>query len=168
LTDEKLATGIIKKSYGVKGYFRVHSFSGETEHFKKLTEVYLLKAGLLLKYKVQDVLISKKNLLMKLEGIDSPEKVKELLGLEIWVYRKNASPINKGEYYIKDICTCDVFQNNIKIGTIKSVLEGGFSDYLEVVTLENKVTIIPFRKEYVGWVNINKRKIYLKEDFEIT
>ena len=51
----RLAIGRIKKSHGVKGFFKVYSYSGETQHFKALKEVYLLLDGRQIPYRVDAV-----------------------------------------------------------------------------------------------------------------
>ena len=77
----KVAIGRIRKSYGLKGFCRVLSFSGESEHFTKLSELYLRNKDTYIRYRVESVVIQAHRIFIRLEGIDTPEKAKSLTGM---------------------------------------------------------------------------------------
>ncbi|HZK19311.1 MAG TPA: 16S rRNA processing protein RimM, partial [Treponemataceae bacterium] len=80
-----LIIGIIRSPHGLSGTFKVRSTSGEIEHFFDLTEVVVRKSNTESIFKVENVKGSKKNLIMKLEGIETPEKAKSYSGAKIIV-----------------------------------------------------------------------------------
>jgi 16S rRNA processing protein RimM len=164
LTDDRIAIGIIRTSFGVKGELKVKSFSGEVKHFLSLKEVFLKDKGnrFLLK-KVENVRSAKDDLIMKLEGIDTPELGKTFSGTEIWVSRKDASPLGSDEYYLADLCRCTAYIGVEKIGVVRSLIEGSSSDLLEVVRENGQSLVVPFLDEYVDRVSIEESKIYLRE-----
>ncbi len=104
---------------------------------------------------------------MKLKGIESPEDVKSLSGAEIWVNRRFASALEKDEYYLADLCGCQVFQGNKKIGFVKSVVEGGGRDILEVQGKDGGICMIPFTRHFVSDVRLEDGKIIIEEDCEL-
>ena len=167
MTNGHIAIGIIRTSFGLRGELKVRSLSGEWEHFLTLKEIYLKnKTGNLLHYQVESVRLQKDTILLKLAGINTPEQGRTLSGTEIWVERQWASPKAEDEYYHADLCTCEVYIKQEKLGRIKSVIDGNASELLEVITKQGRVILIPFIDRYVGTVDIEQQKVYLKEEAE--
>lgn len=162
---EKIAIGNIRTSHGVKGYMKVRSFSGELEHFLKLKEVALRKDSREIFFNVEDIKKQSAGLLIKLEKINSPEEAKKYANWEIWVDRKNAAPLSRGEFYSSDLNDCSLVYNGEALGTVKAVCDGGIYDLLEVEKTDGKTVMVPFHKEYLGKIDIKTRKIELKVDW---
>ena len=166
---DKLVTGIIKRSHGVKGFLRVRSVSGETKHFSNINTVYIKTSVGETEYTVEAVrIISGQDVLLKLKGIDTPEYGKKFIGREILVEREKAAPLNEDEYYIADLCKCNIYSKGVFVGRVKSIMEGGNTDYLEVVKTDGKTFIVPFNNHFVDEVNVTERVITLKKEYEIS
>ena len=161
---EKLVIGIIRTSHGLKGYLKVKTLSGETGHFKHLKEVFLMKNGIEKIFKVESVLESGNQLLIKLKGIDTPEEGKKYSNCEILVLRKFASHLEKNEYYAADLCKCDLIKKKTNYGKVKSIINGTANDLLEIES-EKGIFIVPFIEKFIGKVNTDKKIIELKEDW---
>jgi 16S rRNA processing protein RimM len=161
-----LAVGRIRKSYGVKGYLKVTSLSGEIGHLMRLKDVHLGSPGALVRFQVQDVRRGVRAVLLKLAGIDSPESAAGYRGQLVWVDRQFASVLGDAEYYVADLEGCRLFQGKILIGRVVAVPEGGGGDFLEVESPEGKRLIVPFSKHFVGRVDIVARRIELTEAYE--
>lgn len=165
---EKLAIAIIKRSHGVKGYLRIKSLSGETDHFISLKRVFIKERDTEKRFTVEDIrAISPDGLLIKLKGINSPEASKHFVGKEILVERKYASQLKKGEYYISDLCKCNVYKNSKVIGHVKSVINAGNADLLEVLSESGEILMIPFIDHFVDKVDTGNGKICLTQDYEV-
>ncbi|MBE6349354.1 MAG: 16S rRNA processing protein RimM [Spirochaetaceae bacterium] len=185
---EQLVIGIIRGSHGFSGNFKVESTSGEYEHFAKLTDVTVRKNGTEKLYKIESISGGVPFLIMKLAGIESDTQVKMLSGGEILVPRNMACPLKKDEYYVEDLKGCSLVYSGEKglagktapttVGTITDVLEGGAGDLLEVSLSESvnellessnkdevskapRVVLVPFRKEFIGTVNIKSKTVQL-------
>lgn len=163
----RVAIGKIKKSYGVRGFFKVYSYSGESQHFTALKEVYLLLNGQYTRYRVETIQTDSMGAKLKLEGIDSPEQVKKLTGTEIWVENEWACPLNEGEYYASDLHNCQVYQSGNEIGRVTGLLEGNGEVFLEVSFKMGKSLLIPFKEVFVNDVDIKGRTITLTEEYII-
>lgn len=164
MTDSRIAIGFIRTSFAFQGELKVASFSGEIDHFLGLKEIFLKdKNGRFLLYEVESSRKHKGTLLLKLAGIDTPEQVKKLHGVEIWVDRKFAAPKADDEYYYADLCLCSVILDEKKIGRINSLIQGHWCELLEVITIEGKTILVPFVDAFVGNVDIGQGKVYLKE-----
>jgi len=163
----RVAIGKIKKSHGVKGFFRVYSFSGESYHFTTLKEVYLLLSGQYRRYRVDTVQTDSMGVRLKLEGIDTPEQVKKLTGTEIWVENEWACPLNEGEYYASDLHHCRVYKGGNEIGRVSGLVEGNGEVFLEVFSKAGKSLLIPFKEVFVSDVDIDEGTITLTEEYTI-
>lgn len=165
--EERLAIGLIRTSHGVRGNLKVKSFSGETNHFYRLKKLYIKKGDRFIPYRVESVSGSLSSLLLKLENIDTREEAIRLRGEVLWVDRSDASPLKEREYYYADLNRCYVYHRGKEIGKVNTVIGGGVSDILEVVTLQGKTIMVPFDKHFIAEINIEEKGIYLEEDFII-
>ncbi len=85
------------------------------------------------------------------------------------VPRDKACPLEEGEYYVSDLCNCVLVYLGVPVGTITDVLEGGAGDLLEVILTEGgdaetsgpQRRLVPFRKEFVGEVDLRARTVEL-------
>ncbi|MDC7225828.1 MAG: ribosome maturation factor RimM [Spirochaetales bacterium] len=160
----KLAIGKVRTSVGVRGYFKVLSFSGEAAHFKKLKgQVVEIRLNSRTRHlAVEDVKMSGSNITMKVAGIDSPEEAKKLSGWELFVERNKAAELKKDEFYLADLCKCKLVFNGETVGNVKGVSGNAVSDLLEV-DLDGKIRLIPFLNRYIGDVDIKNGTIELLE-----
>lgn len=164
MTEQRIAIGLIRTSFGFKGELKVLSFSGESGHFLGLSEILLKdKGGRFLPYQVESSRMQKQTILLKLAGINTPEQVKLLQGFEIWVERKHAAPKAEDEYYHADLCLCSAYLGDQVFGRIRSLVEGYKCELLEIITADEKTILVPFADRYVGDVDIQNRKVFLKE-----
>ena len=161
-----LAVGRVQTSHGLKGYLKVKSLSGEIEHLLRLKSVQVGVAGRLSRFEVQDVRRGPGTVLLKLAGIDDRDTGSEYRGQFIWVDRRFASALREEEYYVSDLEGCSLYQGTSLVGSVISVPEGGGGDYLEVESLEGDRLIVPFRKHFIGRVDIAGRRIELTEAYE--
>ena len=88
------------------------------------------------------------------------------MGKEILVERKYASPLKKGEYYIKDLCQCNVYKKDELVGHVKAVLGAGYNDLLEVSGVNGEILMIPFINHFVSVIDIKEKKIMLTRNYE--
>ncbi|MFP4429841.1 MAG: ribosome maturation factor RimM [Spirochaetaceae bacterium] len=166
-----LAVGRVGRSHGTRGEFVLRSLSGETGHLLRLKELTLrdpegsVRPGALeATYEIETLRKAHERVLVKLRGFDTPEAVGPLRGMEAWVDRKYAAPLGKEEYYVADLVGCRVFRpttagGSEEIGQVAGVIEGPADDFLEILLEEGRAVLVPFRAEYVGTVDIKKRRV---------
>ncbi len=163
----KITIGKVRTSVGVRGYFKVLSFSGESKHFKKLKgqDIELSLESKTHCYVVEDVRMSGSNLTMKVEAVSCPEDAKKLSGWEINTDRSKAAGLKNGEYYNIDLVGCKlVTVDGQDVGKVIRISDNSVSDILEVETDEG-VRLIPFMDRYVGKVDIAAGTIELIEEW---
>lgn len=132
-----LITGKIRGSFGLDGFLKVESCSGEYEHFLDLDEVRISfpkaqKGQMEGCYTVEDCVVRADDVLIKLRGVDTPEAAKQFYGADISVPRNMACPLNEGEFYIKDICNAVLVYKGQTVGTVTDIVEGGGGFLLEL------------------------------------
>jgi 16S rRNA processing protein RimM len=157
-----LAVGIVRTSHGVHGYVKVRSFSGETAHLLELQTVRLWKDRREKEYAVEDGKLFGDGVLLKLQGVDTPEAAKRLAGSEIWAAREEAAPLGEGEFYTADLHGCGVYVEGEKAGTVTGMTETGLYDVL-IVSTEKGERLVPFDGRFVGAVDPEKGYIELLE-----
>ncbi len=160
---DRLVVGIVRTSHGVRGYVKIASLSGEREHFYQMKEVLLKQDRTEKVYRVEDVKPLGDGLIIKFDGVDTPEAGKQLSGAEIWVDKGLAAPLKEGEYYAYDITGCDVIFAGERIGMIKSILEGGHKDLLEVMC-DDGIHLVPLTEQFIGSIDIDDKTVELKDD----
>ncbi len=187
--QSEMIAGFIRGPHGLAGTCKVESTSGECSHFFELTDVTLRQGSTVKQFTVESVEGCVSSLLMKLKGIESPEEAKKYTGYEILVPRGKACPLYKDEYYVDDLKSCSLvyYENGKKTGKkelaeksepvtagyITDVLEGGAGDLLEVSLTESldglldstdnkdRKVLIPFRKEFIGTVDLKSKTVQL-------
>ena len=159
---DMLAVGVVRRPHGVRGFLRVHSFSGEVEHLLRLREIRLRRDGKELSFAVEASRAADGGVLVKLRGLNSPEDARKLSGWEIWVPRDQAAPLREGEHYVADLCRCALVFQGSRVGEIRSVVEAGSGSLLEAVDPGGRTFLIPFVAEHVGEVNLAEGTVELK------
>jgi 16S rRNA processing protein RimM len=153
LTD-RFAVGLLGDPFGLEGYIKVRSFSGETAHIVQLRQMTLRRDGTERSFEVEGFDKKGESLLVKLRGIDAPEAAKTLKGAEIVADRENAAPLGPDEYYVGDLQGIDVVSPDGEVlGQVTDILEGGGGDLVEMRLPSGESKLIPFRNEFFGEVS---------------
>ena len=160
---EMLAVGVITSTHGLKGELTVRSFSGSIDHFRSLTTVLLRRGDEERTVAVRSVRAKPPHAVVKIDGVDSPEKARCLQGFEIWVPRSAAAPLAGGEYYAVDLCRCSLVFGEEPVGSVRAVVESGSLQLLEVADSRGRTFLVPFTEHFVGEVDVEGRRIQLRE-----
>ncbi|MCL2215090.1 MAG: ribosome maturation factor RimM [Treponema sp.] len=166
---EKFIIGTIGAPFGVKGFVKVRSASGETEHLLKLKSVTVIKDG-----KEQHLQIAESSgaangigalsaVLIRFKGIDNPESARTLSGAQLLASRDQASPLGEGEFYIEDLKGLPVLsEDGGLIGHVTDIIEGGGGELAEIKMLTSDVKcLVPFRKDFFKEIAPEKGRLLL-------
>jgi 16S rRNA processing protein RimM len=159
-----LAVGVISSTHGIGGELKVKSLSGQIGHLLVLRNVVLRKGGAETPTVFEHVRRQDPGVIVKVAGLDTPEKARALVGSEIWVPRAQAAPLDSGEYYASDLCRCRLWFGDEDVGAIRSVWEGGPAQLLEVVGKNGRTWLVPFSEHFIGDVDLDAGMIRLKDD----
>lgn len=155
---ELLAVARIGAPKGIDGFLRLHTYSGETRHLSKLREAFLAPAGKPEEgkvYRIRAVDVGDWGIGLAFVGYMSPESARVLTGLEVFLPRKQACPLNPGEWYIRDLIGLKLVFEGKALAKVTAVLDGGADPLLEVTILSSGAScLVPFRNEFIGTVDI--------------
>lgn len=155
--QELLAVAKLGAPRGLKGFLKLHSYSGEYDHLKSLKVVLLGPANMPSQAKtmrIKAVELGDWGMSLAFEGYESPEKARALTGLELFAPRENASPLGTNEWYIHDLVGLKLMLGGGSVGEVLGVLEGGADPLLEVrVAASGVQVLVPFRSEFIGEVD---------------
>ena len=158
---DELALGRLGAPHGLDGRIKLVSFSGETEHLLRLKEVTLKGGDRVIAIRIESIRENGAGALVKFAGYDSPEAVRALSGLELWAPRDKAAPLEEDQYYYADLVGCDLVVGDAIVAKIVGVCDAGGGDLLEAEPAGGKAFYVPFRKEFVGRVDIAARRVEL-------
>ena len=167
-----VVTGNISGTFGVDGFVKVVSSSGEYDHFFDLKRVYVVFSKHKLSknkfsdgwFDIESVRLIPSFVLLKFEGIDVVEEAKYFVGGEVQVSREEACCLLDNEFYACDLCLCSLVFSGVSVGKIVNVVDAA-GVLLEVVKSDGKVCYVPFNNEFIGMVNIESRLVELKKNW---
>tara|TARA_B100001059_G_scaffold125975_1_gene125969 strand:- start:443 stop:946 length:504 start_codon:yes stop_codon:yes gene_type:complete len=151
---ELICVGAIAGAFGVKGEVRLKSFTSIPASIADYAPLLTEKGE-----KKFEVIITgeiKNGLSARMSGIVSKEDADNLKGTKLYAPRENLPELLEDEYYHADLIGLNVENLEGKyLGKIKSVLNHGASDLLEVQSKDKKKSIlIPFTRKIVPKVDI--------------
>jgi 16S rRNA processing protein RimM len=162
----QFVVAVVGSPFGVKGFVKIRSFSGETGHLEALESVVLRREDRETLYYIEQTIrtgpVPSPVLAMKFRGIDSPEAAKTLTGAELIAGRDRASPLGEGEYYVEDLRGMTVVDASGTVyGEILDVVEGGGGDLAEIRLPSGEAKFAPFRQEFFGEISVESRRAVL-------
>ena len=157
----KIPIAKIGKTYGIKGWQKIHLLTDFPEQFKENTTFESDKINLTIEK------IDLKRKLVKFKGIDTPEDAKKLTNRLLYTTEEQTKEnikLKENEYFWFDILGCDVVENDTLLGKVTDI-ERVDVDYLVVQTDKELVNkgfpkrfLIDF-KRHVKEVDVEQKKI---------
>ena len=157
----KIPIAKIGKTYGIKGWQKIHLLTDFPEQFKPNTTFESDKINLTIEK------IDLKRGLVKFKGVDTPEDAKKLTNRMLYTTEEETREnikLKEGEYFWFDIEGCDVYENDKRLGKVKEI-ERADVDYLIINTDEELIKegypkrfLIDF-KRHVKDVDLENKKI---------
>ncbi len=162
---EFLKLGVIKDSFGLNGTIKVYSTTTMPDkRYKTGATIYIYNPQT--KERIERKVLSYRHAnefdYVKLEGIDTPEQVKEIKSFEIHVI-KDHKDLDKDTYFYSDLIGCDVIdKKGNKLGVVKEVEEFPAQLTLRVSRKNNNDFFVPFIKEFIVSVDIKNKAICIE------
>lgn len=123
---EKIEIGKIINTVGLKGELKVLPDTSDINRFKKLKTFYIDNNC----YECEKATIRNDKVALKIKGFDTIESVEQFKNKYIFVDRKDAIPLNKGEYFAIDLIGCEIIYKDKKLGTITEISNYGATDII--------------------------------------
>ena len=159
--NKKFPIAKIGKSYGIKGWQKLHLLTDFPEQFKPGTTFSSDKTNLTIEK------VDLKRGLVKFKGIENREDAKKLTNRVLYSDEKETKSnikLKKDEYFWFDIIGCNVYENDVLLGKVIDI-ERADVDYLVIKTDESLVKegypkrfLIDF-KRHIKDVDVENKKI---------
>lgn len=162
------AIGKISKPHGVRGEVNVIPFDQNLDIFKNLKSVFLSNSDTLEDDLIQVNIVSTKfknnRVVIMFESCFTCNDA-ELLRNKFIRIKRDDIALGEGDYFIADIIECNVYdENNVFLGKVSEVIKTKNNDvYWIKKTNLNDELLIPVMKSIVLSINIDERKIIIKE-----
>jgi 16S rRNA processing protein RimM len=160
---KRFVAGVVGAPFGLKGFVKVKPFSGEIDHLLKLKSVTLRQGEQERVFGIEESAAIPPALAIRFAGFHTPEAVRTLKGAELMVERKDAAPLQTGEFYIEDIKGLSVLlaDGAEPLGHIIGIIEGGGGDLAELRLQNGETKLVPFRKEFFTNIDLEKKQLIL-------
>lgn len=152
--------GRIAGPFGVRGEIKIDPFTDFPDRFRDLESVYVGPDHDA--YRVERARRHQAQLLVRLEGISSPEAARDLRGAEIFVPRAEAAPLPPGHFYLEDAVGLTVqTSGGADVGTVTDVLKTGSNEVFVVGTGKDAI-LIPVIKDAITELNLDERRVVIE------
>ena len=155
-----LEIGQIVNTFGIKGMVKIKPFTDDINRFDRLKKVYISNKNEKKEYQIQEVKYHKNMVLMKLEGVDTPEQADLLRQSYLLVDRADEEPLEEGVYYIVDLLGLEVYTDDNKLlGKVDDIFNTGSNDIYVVKDEMGKKILLPGIPDVLKNVDLEKGRI---------
>ena len=155
-----LEIGQIVNTFGIKGMVKIKPFTDDINRFDRLKKVYISNKNGKKEYQIQEVKYHKNMVVMKLEGVDTPEQADLLRQSYLLVDRADEEPLEEGVYYIVDLLGLEVYTDDNKLlGKVDDIFNTGSNDIYVVKDEMGKQILLPGIPDVLKNVDLEKGKI---------
>ena len=150
--------GTFGQPVGLKGEIRINILTTTFANFK-MFKSYFMEDGKN-QWNFKYIKSNGKKVIGLIEKNFNRDLVEKLQGKKIFCLRDDFPKIKSNEYYLIDLKGCTVKnKDNKKIGTVKNLDNFGAGDLLEVQNSKNKKFYIPFDKNNLISIDLDKKII---------
>ena len=140
----RFRVGVIAGTHGLRGEVKVFPTTDEPRRFLDLEKVIMDTGREERILKIRSLKFFKKFVILGFEGMDRIEDVERLKGSELLIDRKDAIPLEEGEYFIPDLLGLKVVTDDGReLGVIKDVIETGANNVYDVQNEDGRRVLIP-------------------------
>ena len=160
--DRIVVLGKIAGTFGVSGWIKVSSYTDPLDNLLQYPIWQLRRGETWTKAKLEASRVTGKGLLAKLEGIETPEDARVLIGTELGVWRHELPAVRPGEYYLSDlegliaVTPCDE-----PLGVIDHFRSTPSSTVVVIRSAGQLDRWVPFVKERIVKVDLSAGRVVL-------
>jgi len=158
--DDYIFVGKLGRTIGINGSLTIVPLTSFPERFGKMKKFFLTSDKKTpFELEVEEISYQDSRIIVKLKGIDSEAKAKELTGYRITVHKKDRVKLPKDYYFIEDLLLCEVFEKNGNlIGKMKDVMDMSSND-IYAVDYKGQDVLIPAISQFVKDIDIENKRI---------
>lgn len=154
-----LQIGKIVNIHGIKGEVKVIPLTDDPRRFDELEWAYIEKDGMQ-KCRIESVKYTKGSVILKIEGIDTPESAAAYRDNYLLVDRDNAVKLPEDTFFVCDLLGSSVVDETGKLlGELRDILQTGSNDVYVVRGDSGKDILIPALKSVVRSISLEHKRI---------
>ena len=158
--QEFLEIGQIVNTFGIKGMVKVKPFTDDITRFEKLKTIFIEHKKELLEFEIESVRYQKKQVLLKLKGIDTIEEAEKYREDYLKINRNKEEKLPEDTYYIVDLIGLDIYtENGELLGKLDDVFSTGSNDVYVVKNSEGKQILLPAISDVIKNIDLEQKKI---------
>lgn len=159
-----ISVGKILNFHGIKGEVKLGYTKGKEEQLQSLTRLVAKKDDENISLTIASLRFHKGFAIVKFDEVNSINEVMELKGAIVYIAKDIVSnDLQEDEYLTSDLKGLEVFDTDgTKLGFVTGVSENGATDLLNIKIRDNSTHLVPFVKELVPLVDIENKKIIIK------
>ncbi len=156
-----LECGKIVATHGLRGEVKVLPWCDGPEALVPIKTFYL--DGGNTPKRAERCRIQKNMVLLKLEGVDTPEAAQALRGRVLWLDREEDT-LEEGQYYIQDLIGLSVEDADTgeRYGTLRDVTETGANDVYHVAFPDGRVQLVPAIPQVIAKIDVDGGKMLIR------
>lgn len=157
---KNLEIGQIVNTFGIKGFVKVNPWVNDVTRFDELKKVYIKIRKELKVLEIEEVKYHKNQVLLKFKGVETVEQAEMLRNAILEIDRKDAIPLEEGEYFIADLLESEVYTDEgEKLGILEDIFNTGSNDIYVVKNELGKSILLPRIKEVFKEIDVENKKI---------
>ncbi|HMK36599.1 MAG TPA: ribosome maturation factor RimM [Desulfomonilaceae bacterium] len=155
MSNKLVVIGRAAKPFGIKGEVSIAPFTTSFEPFRNSRFLVFDEAS----KKVRGIRIHRGRVLVSVEGIDSPEEAKTLIGRLVKTDERNLPPKEEDEYYWFELIGMEVSTvDGRDLGTISAITPTGANEVLHVEGKFGEI-LLPFSEDVVVEVDTERNRM---------
>ena len=157
---EWMPIGRIAGPFGLRGEIKVDLLTDFPERFRRLSSVYIGPAHS--PYEVTGSRRHGERVLLRLNGVETPEHVTPLRGLELSVPRSEAVELPPDHYFLDDLLGAQVLTaTGEPVGPIREVLRTGSNDVFVIGKGRDEI-LIPSIRDAIRSIDLQGRTVVVE------
>ncbi|MFK5883304.1 MAG: ribosome maturation factor RimM [Candidatus Izemoplasma sp.] len=158
---EYIRLGGIANTHGLKGALKIKSLTDFKKiRYKKGNSLYINFNNEMKKVVVDSFREAKGLDVVTFVGLNDINLVEKYKGSQIYFEDLGPEVLDEDEYLYRDLLNMEVYFEDL-IGTVKEIRDYPQGEIIVVRRKDDKDVLVPFRKEFVGKVDLKNRKIYV-------
>lgn len=158
--QEYLEVGQIVNTNGLKGLLKINPFTDDITRFERLKTILVEHKKELLEFEIESVRYQKKQVLLKLKGIDTIEEAEKYREDYLKINRNKEEKLPEDTYYIVDLIGLDIYtEGGELLGKLDDVFSTGSNDVYVVKNSEGKQILLPAISNVIKNIDLEQKKI---------
>ena len=160
--NDFISIGKILNFHGVHGEAKLGYSKNREDFLEKLDIVYVLHQNEYIELKVSKIKFTPKSAIIKFNGIDSLNDIIKYKGALLFVRESLIREyLEDDEFLIDELIGTNVYDGDIRVGSVVGVSNNGATDLLSVKTNSKNICLVPFVKAIVLSVDIKSKRIQI-------